>query len=105
MWDAHVNIVDLLECARTGQRVRKFDTLEELRRYTKKGRRFPKESAYTGGLLKELLREIVNTYYGNRRNGSAKKKARKEKARRAKQQQGQGAAVAASVSQPEQSWD
>jgi len=111
VWDAHVNIVDLLECARTGQRVRKFDTLEELRRYTMKpGRMFPKENAYAGGLLKELLREIVNPYFGKRRNGSAKRKARKEKARRKKQsnQQEQGAAVvavSASVSQPEQSWD
>lgn len=78
VWDAHVNIVDLLECARTGKPVRKFATLEELRAYTKKpGKMFPKESAYTGGLLKELLREIINPYFGRRRNGSGKRKRRK----------------------------
>ncbi|KAG8220562.1 hypothetical protein J3R82DRAFT_3295 [Butyriboletus roseoflavus] len=78
VWDAHVNIVDLLESARTGTRVQQFTTLEELRVYTKQqGKMFPKESAYTGGLLKELLREIINEYFGKRRNGSAKRKRRK----------------------------
>ncbi|KAF8550367.1 hypothetical protein OG21DRAFT_1605929 [Imleria badia] len=76
--DAHVNIVDLLETARTGGRVQKFADLEALRRYTKKpGKMFPKESAYAGGLLKELLREIFNPYFGGRRNGSEKRKRRK----------------------------
>jgi len=111
VWDANVNIMDLLECARTGQRVRKFDTLEELREYTMKpgtGMMFPKENLYAGGLLRELLREIVNPYFGKRQNGSAKQKARKEKARRKKEstrQQGKEAAVAASVSELEQSWE
>lgn len=81
VWDAHVNIVDLLEAARTGKPVRKFDTLEDLRQYTlRPGKRFPKESAYTGGLLRELLREIINPYFGRRQNGSAKRKARRQAA-------------------------
>lgn len=80
VWDAHVNLVDLVECARTGKRVRKFATLEELRAYTMNPnlkKVFPKKSAYAGGLLKELLREIINPYYGRRRNGSEKRKRRK----------------------------
>jgi hypothetical protein len=78
VWDAHVNIVDLLESARTGAPVQKFATLEDLREYTMEPeKRFPKKSAYTGGLLKELLREIFNPYFGRRRNGSEKRKRRK----------------------------
>lgn len=78
VWDAHVNIVDLLETARTGAPVQKFATLEDLRAYTKKlGNIFPKKSAYAGGLLKELLREIFRPYFGRRRNGSEKRKRRK----------------------------
>ncbi|KAH0828911.1 hypothetical protein J3R83DRAFT_2330 [Lanmaoa asiatica] len=78
VWDAHVNIVDLLETARTGQPVRKFANLEELRAYTMRtGRFIYKESAYKGGLLKDLLREIINPYFGRRRNGSSKKKGRR----------------------------
>ncbi|KAG9308168.1 hypothetical protein JVU11DRAFT_12394 [Chiua virens] len=85
VWDANVNIVDLLESMRTGEPVHKFATLDELRVYTRKnkGKMFPKESAYTGGLLKELLREIINPYLGNRRNGSAKRKGRRARRRAA----------------------
>ncbi|KAF8552596.1 hypothetical protein OG21DRAFT_1486098 [Imleria badia] len=87
VWDAHVNIVDLLETARTGERVRKFANLEELRRYTQNPKkRFPKKTAYAGGLLKELLREIFNPYLGRRRNGSEKKKRRKARKRAAAMQ-------------------
>ncbi|KAI9455838.1 hypothetical protein HD554DRAFT_230253 [Boletus coccyginus] len=80
VWDAHVNIVDLLETARTGEPVQKFATLEDLRAYTLEDpdhRIFPKETAYAGGLLKDLLREICKPYFGKRRNGSEKRKRRK----------------------------
>ena len=78
VWDAHVNIVDLLKSTRTGAQVQKFANLEELRAYTKKpGKVFPKESAYVGGLLKDLLREIFRPYFGKRRNGSENRKRRK----------------------------
>jgi hypothetical protein len=37
-----------------------FASLEELREYTiESGKFFPKESAYAGGVLKFLLREIL----------------------------------------------
>ena len=58
-----VNLVDLVDTRRTGDAVTKFDTLEELQDYTiRTGRYFPKESAYAGGVLKFLLREILNTH-------------------------------------------
>jgi len=55
--------------------------LGELTAYTlqKPRKLFPKENAYQGGLLKELLREIINPYFGKRKNGSAKRKERKRK--------------------------
>ncbi|KAL2827981.1 hypothetical protein BDW59DRAFT_159939 [Aspergillus cavernicola] len=57
----HVNLVDLLESVRNGSPVETFSTLEELRKYTvNEGRYFPKEEAYEGGLLRYLLREILN---------------------------------------------
>ncbi|KAI9455823.1 hypothetical protein HD554DRAFT_2178320 [Boletus coccyginus] len=91
IWDAHVNIVDLIEAVRLGRPVRQFHTLDELAAYTKRTDRFfPKENAYQGGLLKELLREIVNPYFGKRRNGSQKRKARRARKREA----------AAALSQP-----
>ncbi|KAH0828875.1 hypothetical protein J3R83DRAFT_2262 [Lanmaoa asiatica] len=84
VWDAHVNIVDLIEAVRTGRPVRQFPTLDELAAYTKRTDRFfPKQNAYQGGLLKELLREIINPYFGKRRNGSQKRKARKARKREA----------------------
>ena len=81
--DSHVNIVDLLESARTGNPVRKFRTVEELSVYTISTRRiFPKGSAYAGGLLKELLREIFK--HGNpRQNGGARRRRRRRARRRA----------------------
>ncbi|KAF9218750.1 hypothetical protein BS17DRAFT_790809 [Gyrodon lividus] len=82
--DAHVNIVDLIETVRTGGRVRRFNSLEELAEYTTKTKKFfPKESAYQGGLLKELLREIIKSYLGNRRNGGEKRKRRRARKRAA----------------------
>jgi hypothetical protein len=84
VWDTHVNLVDLVDAARIGTPVRLFASLEELITYTiRTGKLFPKENAYQGGLLKELLREIRNPYFGKRRNGSAKRKDRKRKLRAA----------------------
>jgi len=57
----HVNIVDLVDAPNTGQRVRVFNSVQELSTYTKEyGKYFPKENAYAGGVLKFLLREILN---------------------------------------------
>ncbi|KAJ8587676.1 hypothetical protein M405DRAFT_863535 [Rhizopogon salebrosus TDB-379] len=84
VWDTNVNLVDLVDTARIGTPVRLFASLEELITYTiRTGKVFPKENAYQGGLLKELLREIRNPYFGKRRNGSAKRKERKRKLRAA----------------------
>ncbi len=56
-----VNLVDLVDTGNTGVCVSQFSTLEELKEYTiTTGRFFPKESAYAGGMLKFLLREILN---------------------------------------------
>jgi hypothetical protein len=55
----HVNIVDLVDTR--GQQVRVFDSVQELSTYTKEtGKYFPKENAYAGGVLKFLLRAILN---------------------------------------------
>lgn len=87
VWDTHVNLVDLVDSARTGKPVKLFASLGELTAYTLRGKPkkfFPKENAYQGGLLKELLREIINPYFGKRRNGSAKRKERKRKQKAAR---------------------
>ncbi|KAG1867056.1 hypothetical protein C8R48DRAFT_772247 [Suillus tomentosus] len=86
--DVYVNLVDLVDSQRTGKPVKLFASLEDLRVYTLQTRKmFPKETrAYQGGLLKELLREITNTYFGNRGPGNkhAKKKERKKKQKAAR---------------------
>ena len=83
----HVNLVDLVDTWRIGGRVRIFGTLAGLRDYTcSTGKFFERESAYAGGVLKFLLREITGRYYGSRgnagkengkRQGSGKKKGKK----------------------------
>ncbi|KAJ4005955.1 hypothetical protein NW752_001201 [Fusarium irregulare] len=56
----HVNLVDLVETGNTGMPVKVFENLEQLQRYTIKNEKFfPKYSAYHGGLLRFLLREIL----------------------------------------------
>jgi len=56
-----VNLVDLTDMERTGETVEKFSSLQDLQDYTiRMGRFFPRESAYAGGVLKYLLREILN---------------------------------------------
>ncbi|KAJ3530675.1 hypothetical protein NM208_g9220 [Fusarium decemcellulare] len=60
--ETHVNLVDLTQSPQTGQLVKLFDTLEDLREYTlDTGKIFPKKEAYEGGLLKMLLREILTS--------------------------------------------
>ncbi|KAF2129715.1 hypothetical protein P153DRAFT_422521 [Dothidotthia symphoricarpi CBS 119687] len=54
----HVNLVDLVDVSRRG--VKLFPSLAALRVYTiETGKFFPKESAYAGGVLRFLLREIL----------------------------------------------
>ncbi|PCD36563.1 hypothetical protein FGRA07_07567 [Fusarium graminearum] len=56
----HVNLVDLVETANTGLPVQAFKNLKQLQDYTvENGRFFPKDSAYHGGLLRFLLRQIL----------------------------------------------
>lgn len=55
--------MDLVDTGNTGQCATEFDSLEELKQYTiTTGKYFPKESAYAGGMLKFLLREIINKH-------------------------------------------
>lgn len=59
----HVNIVDLIDTINTGQRVRVFGSVQELSTYTKESAKyFPKQNAYAGGVLKFLLRDILNPH-------------------------------------------
>jgi hypothetical protein len=56
--NVHVNLVDLVDTS--GREVELFSSLDELSEYTiETGKFFPKESAYAGGVLKFLLREIL----------------------------------------------
>ncbi|KAH8800384.1 hypothetical protein F5884DRAFT_825056 [Xylogone sp. PMI_703] len=55
----HVNLVDLVDTQRTGEAVKVFRTVEELRQYTRQNRKiFPRDEAKAGGLLRYLLRKI-----------------------------------------------
>ena len=59
--DIHVNIVDLLENVRIGEEVHKFKSVEALSKYTKAtSRYFPQDDAEAGGILRVLLRFIMN---------------------------------------------
>ncbi|CAE6480629.1 unnamed protein product [Rhizoctonia solani] len=65
----HVNIVDLVDTPVTQVPVTHFPSEAALSTYTiKSGKYFPKESAYAGGLLRYLLRNIENPgkYRGRR---------------------------------------
>ncbi|KAF4969788.1 hypothetical protein FSARC_3065 [Fusarium sarcochroum] len=69
-----VNLVDMTETPRTGVPVQRFDTVDLLRQYSyAEDKRFPKALAYTGGMLKMLLREFDNQYDGRRLGGSERK--------------------------------
>lgn len=61
----HVNLVDLVDAPRTGKPVMLFPNLKQLREYTISHEKyFPKEDAHAGGLLRFLLRDIVNVNAG-----------------------------------------
>ena len=79
MLNTHVNLCDLLDSASRRGSVKIFDNVEQLRSYTlERGKIFPKEEAYAGGLLKFLLREITGTYQGpNKRGGGGKGRRRR----------------------------
>ena len=53
-------MVDLLHYRRNGEdQIQIFDTLEDLRKYTKKHRRyFPRDTLDKGALLENLLRHV-----------------------------------------------
>lgn len=60
-----MNILDLVDAANISQPVKVFNSLEDLRAYTREhGKFFPLENAYSGGVLKFLLRPILNPYEG-----------------------------------------
>ncbi|KAG2111984.1 uncharacterized protein F5147DRAFT_685225 [Suillus discolor] len=84
VWDTRVNLVDLVDSARTGKPAKLFPTLGELTAYTlqEPEKFFPKENVYQGG--KELLKEITDPHFGKRRNGSAKREERKKKQKAAR---------------------
>jgi hypothetical protein len=75
MLATHVNLCDLMAAANQGQRIRVFGRVEDLREYTlAQGKVFPKENAYSGGLLKFLLREIIGEYHGRHRVSGARRR-------------------------------
>ncbi|CAE6420160.1 unnamed protein product [Rhizoctonia solani] len=64
----HVNIVDLVDTPATQEPVTHFVSEAALSTYTvQTGKYFPKENAYAGGLLKYLLRNIINPGKSHRR--------------------------------------
>ena len=64
--NTHVNLIDLIE--RKSLQVTKFSSERELSKYTQEEEKyFPKKNAYAGGLLKYLLRRILNLSSSNRR--------------------------------------
>lgn len=57
----HVNIVDLVDTETTGEPVTVFVSEVDLSQYTiSTGKFFPRDNAYAGGLLRYLLRRIIN---------------------------------------------
>jgi hypothetical protein len=71
--NTHVNIVELVETHRTGQPVRKFKTEKALSKYTQVTEQyFPKRNALAGGLLRFLLRHILNPRHSTRRSWKEK---------------------------------
>ncbi|KAG6091188.1 hypothetical protein E4U31_007316 [Claviceps sp. LM219 group G6] len=55
----YVNIVDFIDCERTGEPIHKFASLADLRRYTKKNRKvFPRRQAKRSLLLRFLLQVL-----------------------------------------------
>ncbi|KAG6319390.1 hypothetical protein E4U22_004575 [Claviceps purpurea] len=63
--DVYVNIVDFIDCERTGEPIHKFASLAHLRRYTKKtGKFFPREQAKRSLLLRFLLQVLFGRKKG-----------------------------------------
>lgn len=63
-----VNIVDLIDTPVTQEPVEHFETEEALSDYTvETGKYFPAENVYAGGLLKFLLRQIIDPRKPNHR--------------------------------------
>ncbi|KAG6182522.1 hypothetical protein E4U23_006467 [Claviceps purpurea] len=60
----YVNIVDFIDCERTGEPIHKFASLAHLRRYTKKGKVFPREQAKRSLLLRFLLQVLFGRKRG-----------------------------------------
>ncbi|KAG6030202.1 hypothetical protein E4U19_000557 [Claviceps sp. Clav32 group G5] len=61
----YVNIVDFIDCERTGEPIHKFASLAHLRRYTKKtGKFFPREQAKRSLLLRFLLQVLFGRKKG-----------------------------------------
>ncbi|KAG6145213.1 hypothetical protein E4U28_001775 [Claviceps purpurea] len=61
----YVNIVDFIDCERTGEPIHKFASLGHLRRYTKKtGKFFPREQAKRSLLLRFLLQVLFGRKKG-----------------------------------------
>jgi len=76
--NTYVNLVDLVDLHYSGEQLRHFNSELELSEYTKKyGKIFPRENAYAGGLLKYLLRHIVNPS-----SSSATRTGRRRRSRR-----------------------
>ncbi|KDQ18857.1 hypothetical protein BOTBODRAFT_28344 [Botryobasidium botryosum FD-172 SS1] len=68
--DTHVNIVDLTDTETTGEAVVLFDSEKQLSEYTKAtGKFYPLDEAHAGGLLKFLLRQILNPHLSHRGQG------------------------------------
>ncbi|KAJ3491589.1 hypothetical protein NLI96_g586 [Meripilus lineatus] len=77
----HINIVDLIEHGRLLERVRVFPTVVELSEYTRStGRIFPRDHELAGGVLRYLLRHIVDpSLDDNRRRTTAGKRRTRTK--------------------------
>ncbi|MCJ1395974.1 hypothetical protein MMC18_008860 [Xylographa bjoerkii] len=66
----YINIGDLVDTQDSIGRVAICETLEEWRTYTiESGKCFPKQAAQAGGVLKFLLRQILNKHVNNTREG------------------------------------
>ncbi|KAN0082973.1 hypothetical protein V8E55_008768 [Tylopilus felleus] len=82
VYHTFVNLVDLVDTKTSGVKVKVFDSEVELSRYTKskRGKFFPRDNAYAGGLLRYLLRHINHPRDGydssRRRRGGGKRRRR-----------------------------
>lgn len=76
----HVNIVDLVDTKATGEPVTVFVSEVDLSEYTiTTGKFFPRENAYAGGLLRYLLRRILNPRQEHLSGSSRKTQSRRRR--------------------------